>query len=76
MTDARPDREIYREERKDWQRELAHIYRERDMKDDYEALIKPKTKEEVRAHQAELRGLMLLTALVVGIACVAIAILW
>ncbi|WP_176526889.1 hypothetical protein [Rhizobium subbaraonis] len=46
------------------------------MKDDYEAFIKPKTKEEVRAHQAELRGLMLLTALVVGITGVAIVLLW
>ncbi|SOC46150.1 hypothetical protein SAMN05892877_12123 [Rhizobium subbaraonis] len=76
MTAPQPDRETYRREREGWQRELAHIYRERDMKDDYEAFIKPKTKEEVRAHQAELRGLMLLTALVVGITGVAIVLLW
>lgn len=76
MSKVRPDRELYRDERNGVQRELAHIYRERDMKDDYEAFTRVETKEEVRVHKAELRGFMLLTALFVGITGLAIAVLW
>lgn len=76
MTAPRADRESYRGEREGWQPELAHINRESDMKDDYEAFIKPKTKDEVRVYQAELRGLMLVTGVVVGITGVAIVLLW
>ena len=71
-----PDRELYRDEIRGVERELAHIYRERDMKADYETFMRVKTKEEAAAQQAQLRGLLLLTVLSVGITCLAIAILW
>ncbi len=76
MNSVRPDRDLYKGERDGVQRELAHIYREKDMKADYEAFTKVKTKEEAQAQRAELRGLLLLTLLFVAITCLVIAALW
>lgn len=76
MGDGRPDREFYRAERPGVQQELAHHYRDKDMRDDYEAFTKVKTKEEMRIQRAEFRGTFLFTILFIGISGLAIAYLW
>ena len=76
MGDGRPERELYEHERPGVQQELAHHSRDKDMKDDYAAFTKVKTKEEVRNQRAEFRGMLLFTALFIGISGLAIACLW
>ncbi|UEX81933.1 hypothetical protein [Shinella zoogloeoides] len=58
------------------QQELAHHYRDKDMKDDYLASTKVKTKEEARASRVQLRGDLLFFVLLIGISGLAIAYLW
>ena len=58
------------------QQELAHHYRDKDMKDDYAAFTKVKTKDEMRVGRTELRGSLLFIVLFICISGVAIAYLW
>ena len=76
MGDGRPDRELYSAERPGVQQELAHHYRDKDMRDDYAASTKVRTKEEMRIQRAELRGTLLFIVLFIGISGLAIAYLW
>ena len=76
MSSGRPDRELYKHERNEVQQEFAHHYRDKDMRDDYEAFATVKTKEEMRAQQAERRGMMLFTVLFIGVAGLVVAYLW
>jgi len=76
MGDGRPDRELYRSEYHEVQQEMAHHYRDKDMKDDYASFIRVKTKEEIHVHRAEFRGLLLGSVLFFGLAGLAIAYLW
>ena len=76
MGDERPDRDLYECERPGVQQELAHHYRDRDMKDDYLAFTKVKTKEEARASCVQLRGELLFFIMFIGISGLAIAYLW
>ena len=76
MGDGRPDRDLYERERPGVQQELAHHYRDKDMKDDYVAFTKVKTKEEACTVRAGLRGELLFCFLFIGLAGLAIAYLW
>mgnify|MGYP001591982291 CR=1 FL=1 len=76
MGDGRPDRGLYVDERNEVQREFAHHYRDKDMKGDYAAFTKVKTKEEMRFIRAEFRGALLVTVLFLALSGFAIAYLW
>ncbi|OJV02867.1 MAG: hypothetical protein BGO06_01175 [Shinella sp. 65-6] len=76
MGDGRPDRDLYERVRNEVQQEFAHLHREKDMKDDYAAFTKVKTKEEARTVRAGLRGELLFCFLFIGLAGLAIAYLW
>ncbi len=76
MSDGRPERDLYRDERNEVQQEFAHHYRDKDMKDDYAAFIQVKTKEEMHARRAEFRGTLLATGILFGLSGLAIAYLW
>ena len=76
MGDGRPDRDLYERVRNEVQQEFAHHYRDRDMKDDYAAFTKVKTKDEMRNQRAEFRGMLLFTAVFIGISGLVIAGLW
>ena len=76
MSEGRPERDLYRDERNEVQQEFAHHYRDKDMKDDYVAFTKVKTKEEASALRGRLRGDLLFFVLFIGISGLAIAYLW
>ncbi len=76
MGDGPPDREVYRSEKNEVEQQFAQHNLDRDMKADYAAFTRVKTKDEMRVGRAELRGSLLFIVLFICISGVAIAYLW
>ena len=74
MGDGRPDREVYRSEKNEVEQQFAQHNLDRDMKADYAAFTRVKTKEDLRQKQAENRGMILLLGLCIGALCLAFAV--
>jgi len=76
MNDGRPDRNLYAGERNPVQLEFAHHNRSKDMKDDYAAFTKVKTKKEMRALRTEFRVTLVFIVAVMALSGLAIAYFW